>query len=71
MGEGDAKPAGSGSATLEDLAEQLEIKKSTVKSRLKEFTQLFEIEGETVTLKPQEPEPEPSPELDEPTLFDD
>lgn len=63
------KPAGSGSATLEDLAEQLEIKKSTVKSRLKEFTQLFEIEGETVTLKPQEPEP--SPELDELTLFDD
>lgn len=66
------------SVTLEELADQLEISKRSVKNRLKDFTSIFEIEGENVRLRDaaalaqaqseDKPEPEPEPEL---TLFGD
>lgn len=47
-----ASPAGSNTASLETLAEKLDLKKATLKGKLKEFTKLFTIQGDTVTYTP-------------------
>ena len=46
------EPEGSGTATLEALADKLDLKKAVVKARLKEYTKLFTVKGETVTYHP-------------------
>lgn len=46
-------PAESNTASLEALADKLDYKKSTLKSKLKEFTKLFTVKGDTVTYHPE------------------
>lgn len=47
-------PKGSNRAALEEMANKLDMKKATVKARLKEFTDIFTIEGDIIIYSEKE-----------------